>query len=86
MANEGELYAMNLKGFWMDVGQPKDFLAGTYVYLNHLKSKDPKCLTIGENILGNVLIVKNKKSIKKIIIFVNLGPNSTNRKNCLNWS
>ena len=70
MAKEGELYAMNLKGFWMDVGQPKDFLAGTYVYLNHLKSKDPKCLTTGENIIGNVLIVQNKKnSIKKILFF-----------------
>lgn len=28
MAKEGQLYAFNLKGFWMDVGQPKDFLTG----------------------------------------------------------
>jgi len=26
MANEGQLFALDLKGFWMDVGQPKDFL------------------------------------------------------------
>jgi len=28
MAQDGELYAMELPGFWMDVGQPKDFLTG----------------------------------------------------------
>lgn len=28
MANDGQLYAMELPGFWMDVGQPKDFLTG----------------------------------------------------------
>lgn len=28
MAKYGELYAFELSGFWMDVGQPKDFLTG----------------------------------------------------------
>lgn len=28
MCDEGQLFAMELKGFWMDVGQPKDFLTG----------------------------------------------------------
>lgn len=28
MAAAGQLYAMELSGFWMDVGQPKDFLTG----------------------------------------------------------
>lgn len=28
MAKESQLYAMELKGFWMDVGQPRDFLTG----------------------------------------------------------
>lgn len=28
MSQEGELFAMELEGFWMDVGQPKDFLTG----------------------------------------------------------
>lgn len=28
MSQESELYAMELEGFWMDVGQPKDFLTG----------------------------------------------------------
>lgn len=33
MAQDGELYAMELPGFWMDVGQPKDFLTGKYLYI-----------------------------------------------------
>lgn len=28
MATDGQLNAMELQGFWMDVGQPKDFLTG----------------------------------------------------------
>lgn len=28
MAQDGQLNAMELQGFWMDVGQPKDFLTG----------------------------------------------------------
>lgn len=28
MARDQELYAFELSGFWMDVGQPKDFLTG----------------------------------------------------------
>ncbi|GET88652.1 mannose-1-phosphate guanyltransferase [Leishmania tarentolae] len=28
MAAEGQLYAFNLEGFWMDVGQPKDYIFG----------------------------------------------------------
>lgn len=30
MAKEKELFAMELNGFWMDIGQPKDFLTGWY--------------------------------------------------------
>lgn len=28
MANDSQLYAFELQGFWMDVGQPRDFLTG----------------------------------------------------------
>lgn len=40
MANEGVLYALNLKGIWMDIGQPKDFLAGTILYINDKKDDE----------------------------------------------
>lgn len=28
MASEGQLYQMSLDGYWMDIGQPKDYLIG----------------------------------------------------------
>lgn len=28
MAKEQQLFAFELQGFWMDIGQPKDFLTG----------------------------------------------------------
>ena len=28
MAADGELYQMTLNGYWMDIGQPKDYLIG----------------------------------------------------------
>jgi len=56
MAAEGQLYAQVLDGFWMDIGQPKDFLIGTTLYLDSLKKKESKDLAEGPNIIGNVLI------------------------------
>lgn len=56
MAKAGELYAMELDGFWMDVGQPKDFLTGMCLYLSSLKHKAPEKLSNREGIVGNVLI------------------------------
>ncbi len=56
MASEGQLYAQVLEGFWMDIGQPKDFLIGTTLYLDSLKKKNSPALAEGPNIIGNVLI------------------------------
>jgi mannose-1-phosphate guanylyltransferase len=71
MAEEGQLYSMVLKGyviirvilnlfsarFWMDIGQPKDYLAGTSLYLNSLAEKDKDLLLSGKGIKGAVLVV-----------------------------
>jgi NDP-sugar pyrophosphorylase family protein len=58
MSNEGQLFAMELSGFWMDVGQPKDYLIGMCLYLDSLrKKKSPKLSTNDSTILGNVMIV-----------------------------
>ena len=57
MASEGELYCMELSGFWMDVGQPKDFLIGMCLYLNSLKEKKSAELATGPGIVGNVIMV-----------------------------
>ena len=40
MASDGELYKFSLEGFWADIGQPKDFLIGTKLYLDNLNNKD----------------------------------------------
>lgn len=38
MVADRQLHAFELTGFWADVGQPKDFLSGTVLYLAHLRS------------------------------------------------
>ena len=44
-------------GFWMDIGQPKDFITGTALYLNFLRQTNPNSLAHGDGIVGNVLVV-----------------------------
>ncbi|XP_023561852.1 mannose-1-phosphate guanyltransferase beta isoform X2 [Octodon degus] len=56
MAKEGQLYAMELQGFWMDIGQPKDFLTGMCLFLQSLRQKQPERLYSGPGIVGNVLV------------------------------
>ncbi|VDK48337.1 unnamed protein product [Anisakis simplex] len=56
MAKAGELYAYVLPGFWMDVGQPKDFLTGMRLYLKHIRERDASMLAVGDNIQGNVMV------------------------------
>jgi mannose-1-phosphate guanylyltransferase len=36
MAEDGELFAMVLQGYWMDIGQPMDFLQGMQMHMNWL--------------------------------------------------
>ena len=56
MASDRELFAFDLDGFWMDIGQPKDYLTGMCLYLNYVRHTRPSSLASGEEILGNVLI------------------------------
>ncbi len=44
ICNEGELHSFDLEGFWMDVGQQKDFISGTCLYLSSLAKRSPKML------------------------------------------
>ncbi|KAJ3123232.1 mannose-1-phosphate guanyltransferase, partial [Physocladia obscura] len=59
MAKAGQLHSIPLQGFWADVGQPKDFLKGTGLYLNSLAESESTVLRLAPqsaNIVGNVLI------------------------------
>ncbi|KAK7457987.1 hypothetical protein BaRGS_00039132 [Batillaria attramentaria] len=73
MASDGNLFAMDLQGFWMDVGQPKDFLTGMCLYLTSLRQKQPAMLHSGSGIVGNVLIDPSAK----IGSNCRIGPNVT---------
>lgn len=73
---DGELHSFDLEGFWMDVGQPKDFLSGTCLYLSSLSKKNSKILapvTTPYVHGGNVLIDPSAKIGKNCRI----GPNVT---------
>jgi len=77
---DGQLHSFDLEGFWMDVGQPKDFLSGTCLYLSSLTKKGSKSLssTSEPHIYGgNVLIDPSAKIGKNCRIGPNvtIGPN-----------
>ncbi|CAG0892558.1 unnamed protein product, partial [Darwinula stevensoni] len=61
MADDGNLYAFEMKGFWMDIGQPKDFLHGMCLYLKHLKGSNKDALASGPSFVGNVLVDESAK-------------------------
>jgi len=72
-AEEGELYCMELQGFWMDVGQPADFLTGMCLYLTSLGLKNSPLLSKGPCLVGNVIVDPTAKIGPNCVI----GPNVT---------
>ncbi|KAJ3098093.1 mannose-1-phosphate guanyltransferase [Phlyctochytrium planicorne] len=56
MAAEGQIHSMELPGFWMDVGQPKDFLTGTGLWLSSVAKKSANLLSTGSSFHGHVLV------------------------------
>jgi len=44
-------------GFWMDVGQPKDYLIGMGLYLNYIRHSKSELLSHENGTVGNVLLV-----------------------------
>lgn len=80
ICKDGQLHSFDLEGFWMDVGQPKDFLSGTCLYLSSLTKKGSKKLTSPNNSYvygGNVLVDPSAKIGKNCRIGPNvtIGPN-----------
>jgi mannose-1-phosphate guanylyltransferase len=73
MAKDSELDAMELEGYWMDVGQPRDFLVGMGLYLENLASRFPEKLLKESYIQGHVLVDPTAKIGKDCKI----GPNVT---------
>jgi dTDP-glucose pyrophosphorylase len=70
MAEEGTLFAMVLPGFWMDIGQPPDYLTGMALYLASREAvSDPALAPVGPTIRGPVLIVSQilRRSIRSLL-------------------
>lgn len=79
MAEEGLLYVMELEGFWADVGQPKDYLAGQTMRLAAYAREEPETLAKGERIKGNVLIDATAKVHPNAVV----GPDTVVGPNCV---
>ncbi|KAG7391116.1 cytochrome c1 [Phytophthora pseudosyringae] len=56
MAAEGNLYSMVLPGYWMDIGQPKDFLSGMCLHLDYVERTNADSLSTGPKFIGNVMV------------------------------
>lgn len=61
IAADNKLFAFTLVGYWMDVGQPKDYLKGLHLHLDSLRIHRPESLAAGSHIKGNVLIDTSAK-------------------------
>ncbi|EFE40617.1 hypothetical protein TRV_04667 [Trichophyton verrucosum HKI 0517] len=80
ICKDGQLHSFDLEGFWMDVGQPKDFLSGTCLYLTSLTKQGSKLLASPSEPYvhgGNVLVDPSAKIGKNCRIGPNvtIGPN-----------
>ncbi|CAK9296153.1 unnamed protein product [Gordionus sp. m RMFG-2023] len=79
MADEGQLFALDLKGYWMDVGQPKDFLTGMCMYMDFIVKKQNKGINDVKNGIIAPVIIDETADIGNDCI---IGPNVVIGKNC----
>ena len=80
IVKDEQLHSFDLEGFWMDVGQPKDFLSGTCLYLSSLTKKGSKKIEASSKPYvygGNVMVDPSAKIGKNCRIGPNvtIGPN-----------
>lgn len=69
MASEGQLHVFDLKGFWMDIGQPVDYIKGQGLYLRHQEACSREVsVTGGFPIEDNVVIGRNVRMGKNVQI------------------
>jgi len=80
MAEDKKIFQMVLPGYWMDIGQPHDYLSGQTLYLKSMGENDAMkgSLSTGPNIKGNVMIDPTATVDPSSII----GPNVVIGANC----
>lgn len=72
LVEQKQLYSFDLEGYWMDVGQPKDFLTGTCLFLSSLSKRKPEKMCNEKFVhQGNVLVDPSAKIHPNALI----GPN-----------
>jgi mannose-1-phosphate guanylyltransferase len=79
VSQENKLFAKVLEGYWMDVGQPKDYLTGLNLYLSGLKQKSSPLLSSGAHVQGNAVIDPSATIGEGCVI----GPNACVGKDCV---
>jgi len=78
MADDQQLYRMVLPGYWMDIGQPKDYLNGARLFLKSREDEHPEALATGSNFVGNVYVHATAKVDPMAVV----GPNAIIGANC----
>ncbi|GAX79927.1 hypothetical protein CEUSTIGMA_g7367.t1 [Chlamydomonas eustigma] len=56
VAADSRLYSFTLQGYWMDVGQPKDYLKGLMLHLDSMCISKRHLLASGPSFVKNVLV------------------------------
>eukprot|EP00878_Enallax_costatus_P001450 GHUV01001601.1.p1 GENE.GHUV01001601.1~~GHUV01001601.1.p1 ORF type:complete len:411 (+),score=95.43 GHUV01001601.1:60-1292(+) len=79
VAADKSLFAFTLPGYWMDVGQPKDYLKGLTLHLDNLKIYNRDALASGPGYNGNVLVAPSAKIGQSCLI----GPDVSIGDNCV---
>lgn len=71
---------MKLPGYWMDIGQPKDYLKGQQLHIKQLidDANPDGILTSGSNIIGGVIVHPSAQVDES----ARIGPNVVIGKNC----
>ncbi len=79
LVDDRRFFALKLNHYWMDIGQPRDFLKGTELYLDYLRKTSPHLLATGAGVVGNVLVHPTARVHADSLI----GPNVCIGENCI---
>ena len=77
MAADQDLYQYAMPGYWMDIGQPRDYLLGQQMYIDAEKSKQSGVAQEGHN--GSGVIIHSTATVHPS---AQLGPNVVIGANC----
>lgn len=83
LVSQEKMYCLEHKGYWIDIGQPAEFIRGTEIYLEQIATGKispilPETLAKGPNIQGNVIIHPTATIASNCL----LGPNVVVGANC----